>query len=509
MAKSDNSKKKSGTASQAQTKGSAQTRYLKGDKEEKTVRSKTVVAENNESTASKKAKESKLSAWEDELNKREVNLIEREMKSFRMQEELDRLRPLSGLYRVVKAMATERRLTSLLETVARETQSMLRADRCSVFVVDSDKGELWTQVAQGLVGYNTIRIPISGASLVANCVRSAQVINIPDAYEDPRFDPAVDKLTGYRTRSVLCVPMKNRSGTIIGVFQVLNKISGPFSGEDEDWMAGLAAVASGLIEQAQAYQEIETFVDRTLEVLAQTIDKRDPLTAGHSVRVTKYSQLIGNSLNLSRSDSDVLRYSAMMHDYGKIGVPESVLWKDGRLTPEEYAWVQKHARFTFELLSNLPFTNRLKDVPFVASCHHEKVDGTGYYRGLKGGEIPFLAKIIAVSDVFDALTSKRHYRNRMDIQKVYEILESGRETHFDPKCVEAFMRLPGNDVLGVMESERDRETEHTFDEFKHISMYRLIELVGGSKARRGEDGLKDKFDQIYNFGLPQDYKALD
>lgn len=324
MAKAGNSKKKSGTPGQAQKQGTTQTRYLKDDKETKNVRTRTTTAERNavkEDSAAKK-KATKLANWEDELNKREVGLIEREMKSFRMQEELDRLRPLSGLYRVVKAMATERRLTSLLETVARETQSMLRADRCSVFVVDSDKGELWTQVAQGLVGYNTIRIPISGASLVANCVRSAAVINIPDAYEDPRFDPAVDKLTGYRTRSVLCVPMKNRSGTIIGVFQVLNKISGPFSGEDEDWMAGLAAVASGLIEQAQAYQEIETFVDRTLEVLAQTIDKRDPLTAGHSVRVTKYSQLIGNSLNLSRSDSDVLRYSAMMHDYGKIGVPE-------------------------------------------------------------------------------------------------------------------------------------------------------------------------------------------
>ncbi|MBX3138384.1 GAF domain-containing protein, partial [Candidatus Obscuribacterales bacterium] len=237
-------------------------------------------------TAKDKAPE--LHAFEEELNRREVSLIEREIKTIRMQEELDRLRPLSGLYRVVKAMATERRLDSLLDTITRETQAMLKADRCSVFVVDSTTDELWTQVAQGLEGFRMIRIPVSGTSIVAWCARSGDIINIPDAYDDERFDPAVDKATGYRTRSVLCVPMQNRSGQVIGVFQVLNKKDGPFTSEDEDWLEGLAAVAAGLIEQAQAYQEIESFVDQTLMVLAQTIDKRDPLTAGHSIRVTKY-----------------------------------------------------------------------------------------------------------------------------------------------------------------------------------------------------------------------------
>ena len=220
--------------------------------------------------------------------------------------------------------------------------------------------------------------------------------------------------------------MRNREGGIIGVFQVLNKLSGPFTSEDEEWLEALTAVASGLIEQAQAYDEIERFVDKTLEVLAQTIDKRDPLTAGHSVRVTNYSMMIGNSMDVIGEDLDILRYSAMMHDYGKIGVPEAVLWKPGRLTPEEYATVQKHASITFDLLSNLPFTKRLQAVPFVASCHHEKLDGTGYYRGLKGEQIPFLSRIIAVADVFDALTSVRHYRNRMPIEKVAEILDAGK-----------------------------------------------------------------------------------
>lgn len=491
------------------------TRYLKGAKKESAGSKNKSTGESKTkekpaaSGKSAREKEGALKEFEEELNKREVALIEREIKTIRMQEELDRLRPLSGLYRVVKAMATERRLDSLLDTITRETQNMLKADRCSVFVVEQNSGELWTQVAQGLVGFKTIRIPLSGTSIVAYCARSGEIINIPDAYDDERFDREVDKHTGYRTKSVLCVPMMNRSRGVIGVFQVLNKSGGPFTSEDEDWLVGLAAVAAGLIEQAQAYQEIEQFVDKTLEVLAQTIDKRDPLTAGHSIRVTNYSLLIGQAMSIPAQDIDVLRYSAMMHDYGKIGVPEAILWKNGRLTPEEYACVQTHARITFDLLSNLPFTRRLEAVPFVASCHHEKLDGTGYYRGLTGEEIPFLARIIAVADVFDALTSVRHYRNRMPIDKVYEILESGMDNHFDTRCVESFLKLPCHQVLTVMESERDHSASGSIDMFRNVTWLRLTELVSGATAKRGEEGLLDAFQNMYNHGLPKDYQALD
>jgi putative methionine-R-sulfoxide reductase with GAF domain len=454
-------------------------------------------------------KQEDLRELETKLNTREVSLIEREIRSLSLQEEVERLRPLSGLYRVVKAMATERRLDSLLDVITRETQMMLKCDRCSVFVLEANRQELWTQVAQGLVGHRTIRIPLTGKSIVSECARTGQIINIADVYTDPRFDREVDKQTGYHTQSVLCVPMLNRDNLVIGVFQVLNKVGGRFHSDDQDWLQGLSAVAAGLIEQAQAYSEIERFVDKTLETLARTIDKRDPLTAGHSMRVMQYSILIGQSMSIPEQDIDVLRYSAMMHDYGKIGVPEAILWKNGRLTPDEYKTVQKHANITFDLLSNLPFTRRLAAVPYIASCHHEKVDGTGYYRGLKGEEIPFLAKIIAVADVFDALTSKRHYRNRMPIEKVSEIILSGRDNHFESDCVEAFYRLPAHQVLKVMESERGNMVRTEIELFKHTSWKRLVELLVGGRPSTAEEGLKDTFESLYNEGLPADYQPLD
>ena len=443
------------------------------------------------------------------ISKQKPSLAQEDNKDITAAKELEYLRPLAGIYRVIQIMATERRLDSLLKVITRETQSILNCDRCSVFILDKSKAELWTQVAQGLDKDKEIRVTLSAASIVSECARKAVNINIAEAYSDKRFTPVFDQMTGYRTKSILCVPMLNRNRDVIGVFQALNKSKGPFSEKDEEWLLAFTTVAAGLIEQAQAYQEIENFVDCTLETLAQTIDKRDPLTAGHSVRVTKYSLLLADALKVADYDLPVLRYAAMMHDYGKIGVPEAILWKNGRLTPDEFTCIKQHARYTHDLLSNLPFKGRMASVPFVASCHHEKIDGSGYYRGLKGNEIPYLARIIAVADVFDALTSERHYRNRMPIDKVSQILVDGRGNHFEPEYVDAFLKLPSSKMLAIMESERGEKLSSPIEKFKDISFQRLIELVMGAKAKRYEQGLGETFKTIYTADLPPQYQSLD
>lgn len=454
-------------------------------------------------------REIEVKKMEAELNKREVALIERELKLLSLQQEVDRLRPLSGLHRVVTAMATERKLESLLEVITRETRDMIGCDRCSVFVLDANRDQLWTKITQGHENNRLVHIPIVANTIASLTARTGEIVNIEDAYGDNRFNPELDKITGYLTLNVLCVPMRNRNGEVIGVFEVLNKKGGSFTELDEESLQGLAAVAAGLIEQAQSYEEIEHFVDKTLETLARTIDKRDPLTAGHSMRVTKYSLLMGEELGVTEKEMDVLRYAALMHDFGKIGVPEAILWKNGRLTAEEYKVVQKHAKITYDLLSNLPFTRRLADVPFVASCHHEKVDGSGYYRGLKGEEIPYLTRIITVADVFDALTSVRHYRNRMEITKVTQILNSGRNQHFDGDVVDAFFNLDSAQVMRVMESERGQDLPRELDLFRSTSWQRMMDVLDGADCNEREAGLKDIFLRVYNAELPLDYQPLD
>lgn len=468
----------------------------------------------NEKGKKNSAKASDLPTETEPLNAkpgRDVDLIEREIKILSLQQEVEQLRPVSGLYRLVRAMASERNLDSLLSLISRETKAILKCDRASLYVLDQENGELWTQLNERdpQDEPTVIKLPLSSTSVVGLCARNAETIKIDTAYSDSRFDPEFDRQSGMLTRNVLAVPMLNPGGEVLGVFEAVNKAGGPFAAEDLEWLKGLAVVAGGLIEQTKAYSEMERFMDKTLEMLARTIDKRDPLTAGHSMRVTKYSLLIAEALTIGQPNIDVLRYSAMMHDYGKIGVPESILWKNGRLTPEEYACVQQHAKFTYDLLITLPFTKRLASVPFVASCHHEKLDGSGYYRGLKGDEIPYLTRIITVADVFDALTSVRHYRNRMAITKVTEIMESGRDNHFDAQMVDTFYSLPADLVIKVMESERGQAQTADLDQFSNLTLKRLVELCSGAKATAEETQLKEAFDKIYYAGLPSDYQALD
>ena len=147
----------------------------------------------------------------------------------------------------------------------------------------------------------------------------------------------------------------------------------------------------------------------------------------------------------------------------------------------------------------------------MASCHHEKLDGSGYYRGLKGNEIPYLARIIAVADVFDAITSERHYRNRMPIDKVAEIMLEGRSNHFEPKYVDVFFKLPSSQILAIMESERDQRLSiQQIELFKNISWQRLIELVMGAKPKRYEEGLGEILcKNIYTANMSFHYQLQD
>lgn len=217
-----------------------------------------------------------------------------------------------------------------------------------------------------------------------------------------------------------------------------------------EWQHVLSAVPSAVREQFELYAEC--LLESTLDTLLQALDRRDPLTAGHCLRVKRYSLLIGDKMSVSLTERKILQYAALLHDFGKIGVPEAILWKNGCLTPEEQAIVQQHAKITYDLLSQLPFTPSLSQVPFVASCHHENLDGSGYYRNLQGDEIPLLSRIIAVANVFDNLTSVRHYGERTSMTKVHELLQSQRESQLDPKVLDALYALPPDQVLEIVAS---------------------------------------------------------
>jgi HD-GYP domain-containing protein (c-di-GMP phosphodiesterase class II) len=342
----------------------------------------------------------------------------------------------TDLLEVGKAISAEIELDSLLRLIMEKTSHLLRADRSTVFLVDMAKKELWSRIAQGLRDLE-IRFPMH-LGIAGSVATTGETINIPDAYQDSRFNPEVDRKTGYRTRSILTMPMRNKRGEVIGVFQCLNKEGGAFTREDEQLLEALSSQTAIAIENAQLYEDQKKQFNSIIEVLASSIDARDPYTAGHSQRVMEYTVGTAEEMNFSKKGLEVLRLAALLHDYGKIGVHDAILRKPGNLTKEEYQAIQEHVVKTKEILENLYFSEDLKEIPVIAAFHHERVDGTGYPFHLRDGEIPLGGKIMAVADVFDALTSNRPYRNPCTTEEAFAMLEEGIGKHFDGEVVTAF-----------------------------------------------------------------------
>ena len=191
----------------------------------------------------------------------------------------------------------------------------------------------------------------------------------------------------------------------------------------------------------QLGQAFESFV----RALSTAVDAKHPLTAGHSHRVTEYSIHLGQKIGLPDTDLEALKYTALLHDIGKIGVPDAVLTKKGRFSDDERKVMNEHPVWTYRIINGIALPASFKDVPNIASSHHEKLNGKGYPYGLKGDKIPLFSRILAVSDVFDALTSLRDYPkydgsttmsfDPMPLEKAFSILEKDSGSHFDPDVV--------------------------------------------------------------------------
>jgi HD-GYP domain-containing protein (c-di-GMP phosphodiesterase class II) len=319
-----------------------------------------------------------------------------------------------------------------------ELRELTHCERGSFFLINKQKGELFSIATEGLKGKDIhLSINLGIAGLVAI---TGQELNIADAYADLRFDRRIDQKTGYRTRCILCVPVKNLKGEVIGVVQAINKKNGAFSNTDNEHLKALSSGVAIAIENAILFQEQDRQFKSILEVMAASIDAKDPLTAGHSKNVTQYAVGIADELGFGEIEKDILGVAALLHDYGKLGIDDFILKKEGRLTDQEYECIKKHVFITRDILSKMHFSRLYRNVPFIASYHHERLDGSGYLDGLKSSEIPFMTKIIAVADVFEALTSRRHYREALTPESAFEILEEDSGTMYDESAVAALKK---------------------------------------------------------------------
>lgn len=372
---------------------------------------------------------------------------------------------MMSLNRIGIALSKEQDLNQLLTLILSESRQFTSAEAGSLYVREGE--QLRFSVSQNQVlearkraELKALKKPIETApstftgfyvsldksSLAGYVGVTGKVLNLPDVYKIPasreyRFNRSFDEKNNYRTKSMLIVPMKDPSGNVVGVLQLINAHKGktivPFDKHFENLVLSLASQAAIAIKNTLLTQELkEAYLD-TIFRLSVAAEYKDDDTAVHIHRMSRYSAILAEGLGLSTNEVEGIRFASPMHDIGKLGVPDSILMKPAKLTPLEFKEMQNHTVFGAKILENAK-AELLRISEVIALTHHEKWDGSGYPRGLKGESIPLSGRIVALADVFDALTTKRCYKPAFSLEESLKIIREGTGRHFDPKVVQAF-----------------------------------------------------------------------
>lgn len=419
---------------------------------------------------------------------------------------------LLELIDIMSRLSTTLERERLLDDIMVYAQEFLDVEATSIWLKDEESGDLILHVAtgEGRERLREVRVP-AGHGIIGNVTSSGETIVVNDVDQDSHFYSAIDKQSGFTTRAILCVPLQAPSinlgsergelkETIIGGAQALNKRDGkPFSTEDVQLFELLAGQAATILQFSELYNELARLYNELAHLFNKTqrlseqnykmfwgiikgitsfIDRKDPYTRGHSIRVADFSVAIARQLKLPRDMIEHIHIGGILHDVGKIGVPDAVLKKPSHLTDEEMSEIKLHPIHGMDLLEESDLLWLLPIESQAVKEHHERLDGTGYPKGLKGRreehendenhtengqEVPqqegisLIGRIVAVADAFDAMTSDRPYRPGMSAQKALHILQEAAGTEFDPVCVEALIQA--REMGGIL-IQRERDEEH-------------------------------------------------
>jgi HD-GYP domain-containing protein (c-di-GMP phosphodiesterase class II) len=324
-------------------------------------------------------------------------------------------------------------LPGLLDRVLDRLQPVLKPDRSAILLFDAASGELTTRAVRPAGEYTSIS-DFASATAVREAIRAREVLEVSDARLDSRLQDA-QSIARSGVRSAICVPLLGRSGPIGALYADQVWYAGRFSKEQVQYAAAFAAHAAAALETAKLYDDRERHFRATLEAFARAIDARDRYTAGHSERVTAYTLVLANAAGVPESELEIIRRACMMHDIGKVGVPDAVLLKPGKLDPDERKMMEAHVVIGYDMLSPLPFLK--ESMPGVRG-HHERWDGSGYPDGLAGTDIHPHARLMGVADSYDAMTSARPYRNALPLEEAARRLRVETGKQFEPRSIELF-----------------------------------------------------------------------
>ncbi|HAX62393.1 MAG TPA: diguanylate cyclase [Elusimicrobia bacterium] len=390
------------------------------------------------------------------------------------------------------ALSSVHDLDKLLDMILSEAQKLTNADSGSIYLVEGDKlifktsrsntyFKRWGEKKTREI-FKSFEMPITKQSISGYVALTCQPLNIPDVQTIPQdsefhYNPTLDKKYDYKTVSMLVIPMLNRDNKIIGVLQLINSISDgkivAFTDEHEKITTSFSSQAAVAIQNAKLTEELKSAHFDTIFRLSAAAEYRDKETGNHIKRVSHYSKIIAQNLGLSSEETELIFWAAPMHDIGKLGIPDAILQKPGKLTPEERQVMERHTVIGAMVLKDTT-AEVLKKSRIIALTHHEKVNGTGYPLKLKGDQIPIEGKIVALADVYDALSSRRCYKEPFSDDKVIGILKEGSGNHFDEKILDVFLSNM-NEVNAIREKYEDKEGD--FDKFADFKNINILDLL--------------------------------
>jgi len=360
------------------------------------------------------------------------------------EETLRQVKRLEALHAIDQNIAGSFDQRSTLEVLLMHTLDQLGVDAAVIFLLQPHQRALQYAVSKGFHTHiiETVSLKL-GESLAGRAATERRMIHINDQ-EAREPNSALAKLwleEGFKCMEAASLISKGQVKGLLNVYHRKAFTPDPTWSSFLETLADQAAIAidstqlfNGL---QQANMELAVAYDATIEGWSRAMDMRDKETEGHTERVMQMSMQLGKAMQLGEEYLVHLRRGALLHDIGKLGVPDSILLKAEKLTDEEWQIMQRHPQFAYDMLYSIKYLHRALDIPY---CHHEKWDGTGYPRGLKGEQIPLAARIFAIVDVWDALTSDRPYRKAWSPPDALKYIREQSGKHFDPEIVDIFLK---------------------------------------------------------------------
>jgi HD-GYP domain-containing protein (c-di-GMP phosphodiesterase class II)/pSer/pThr/pTyr-binding forkhead associated (FHA) protein len=358
-------------------------------------------------------------------------------------------RYLSTLHHVSDVLSRASGVEGLFESILSEILDVTKGDRAAILMrppqagADADVDVVAVRTRNGVATPGTM---VLSRTVVGDVLEQGISSFTHDALSDERYVSG-ESIVRQRIRSVMCVPMRT-TDEILGVLYVDSHSTHEFNESELELVAAIGNQAGIAVHRARLLAEVEKFFLDVTKAIAAIIDAKDGYTHRHSERVAAFAVRLAQQLGLSATDLSVIELSGLLHDLGKIGVPDAILNKPGKLTDEEFAEMRRHPGHGAAILANIQSAKVAELLPGV-KYHHERWDGTGYPEGLKGEEIPLLGRILAVADFLDALTSDRAYRKGLPLGDVITMIHEQAGRAFDPKVVDAAVALHERGALAL------------------------------------------------------------